>query len=113
MNSSSNASWAAVFTPPRPLTIAKGATHSLPIVSLDEFFQVHYWTKPGEYTLTAKFQTAMLPAPQGARIAPEHIVPFEQAADPTRNVRLGPPRKLTGFGEVTLISAPTVVIVTK
>jgi hypothetical protein len=59
------------FRVPKPIALAAGKTHEIPIASLTYGFrgvaQQAYWTEPGEYTLTASFQTAISPAPKGTK----------------------------------------------
>lgn len=70
---------------PRPVTLAPGKSVEVPIKSLSfgrkGAFRA-YWTKPGKYTLTARYKTAVSPVPKGA----------------TDNGK--------GFGDVTVTSAP-------
>lgn len=57
--------------PPRLVMLAPGESHLLPIPALaDEREGVHrrhYVTEPGEYVLTARYTTAVTPAPRGSR----------------------------------------------
>jgi hypothetical protein len=59
------------FRLPMATTLAAGKTHEIPITSLSYGFrgmaQQAYWTEPGEYTLTASFQTGISPAPKGTK----------------------------------------------
>ena len=59
------------FRVPKPITLAAGKAHEIPITNLTFGFrgvaQQAYWTEPGEYTLTASFQTAISPAPKGTK----------------------------------------------
>jgi hypothetical protein len=71
---------------PKIVTLAPGKSVQVPITSLAYGLRglTHgaYWTAPGEYRLTASYQTALKPAPEGARDAGD------------------------GFGAVTLTTAP-------
>jgi RNA polymerase sigma factor (sigma-70 family) len=79
---------------PPPIRLAPGKVFTRPIRSLNhghrdiEFRS--YWLAPGDYTLTARFHTAMLPAPAGAVLY---------------DGRLGEPQ-LRGFGVVTVTTPP-------
>jgi hypothetical protein len=74
------------FRVPKAMTLAPGKSHTIAIPKLQYGFRglanLSYWTAPGEYTLTASFQTAIAPAPPGVKPEPD------------------------GFGKVTLTSAP-------
>ncbi|MGE3806980.1 MAG: RNA polymerase sigma factor [Gemmataceae bacterium] len=101
----------AMFVPPRPLVIAAGKTFTQPVATFDTIDKIHYWTKPGDYKITLQMKTALLPAPKGAKPAPEYTVSGVGAIGaPNAEV---PPRKLAGFGLVTLTSSPALVTVTK
>jgi hypothetical protein len=73
----------------KTLTLAPGKSESVPINSLAfgmrNLTHAAYWTAPGEYTLSASYQTALAPAPNGAR-------------------DMG-----NGFGAVTLTTAPITI----
>jgi hypothetical protein len=61
-----------VSIPPKPVALAPGKTHTLPIKSLmtnriGREGTASYWTEPGDYTLTATYKTAVSPRPDGAR----------------------------------------------
>jgi hypothetical protein len=75
-----------IFIGPKPVTIAAGKTHSIPVTSLKYGFRgasmMSYWTEAGDYTLTASIKTGISPAPKDAK-----------------NVK-------DGFGEVTLTTEP-------
>jgi hypothetical protein len=63
--------------PPRTRALAPGQGYTLPITTLNygthgvATFQAYRacWTRPGDYTLTATFQTAVSPAPPGSKEA--------------------------------------------
>jgi hypothetical protein len=59
------------FRLPTAMNLEAGKTHEIPITSLNYGFrggsQQAYWTEPGEYTLTASFQTGISPAPKGTK----------------------------------------------
>jgi hypothetical protein len=59
---------------PMPMTLAPGKTFSVPIMSLAHGFrgisQRTYWTAPGDYKLTANFNTGISPAPLGTKPDP-------------------------------------------
>jgi hypothetical protein len=61
------------FRVPKAMTLAPGKTHTIPITSLTYGFRGNsnqaYWTEAGEYTLTAKFNTAISPAPKDSKEA--------------------------------------------
>jgi RNA polymerase sigma factor (sigma-70 family) len=74
---------------PEVVRLAFGKTYTLPIKNLFSANRnrpggIAYWTKPGEYTLTAIYQTAVSPAPKDAAARPG----------------------FDGFGQVTITSAP-------
>jgi hypothetical protein len=76
------------FRAPVPMTLAPGKTHTIAIKSLQYGFrgmaQQAYWTKPGEYTLGAAFQTGMSPPPAGAKEVNEGFAPVKISADPVK-----------------------------
>jgi hypothetical protein len=75
-----------IYMLPRSVTLAPGKTTTIPIKALQYGIRGMqyraYWTRPGEYTLTASYKTAIKPAPPGTR-------------DP-----------MSGMGSVTLTSNP-------
>jgi hypothetical protein len=75
-----------IFRGPMAETLAPGKKIAIPITKLNYGFrgaaQQAYWTAPGDYTLSASFKTALLPAPTGS----------EKGDD--------------GFGQVTITSEP-------
>jgi hypothetical protein len=76
---------------PRSVKLAPGKSHSMPIKSLQFGFRSiakrAYWTKAGEYKLTAGLVTAVSPAPKGIKANPD------------------------GFGKVTVTSSPLTLTV--
>jgi RNA polymerase sigma factor (sigma-70 family) len=75
------------FRGPQEVAIAPGKSQEVPVAALaygNRLSTLAYWTRPGEYTLTATYLTAVSPAPKGAR---------------TWNL-------FPGFGEVSATSAP-------
>jgi WD40 repeat protein len=51
---------------PKKITLTPGATHSIPIKSLDQGNDAQsYWLLPGEYTLHLRFNVHVTPAPEG------------------------------------------------
>jgi hypothetical protein len=60
-----------IFHVPVPMTLAPGKTFSVPITSLSHGFrgiaQRSYWTAPGEYKLSATFNTGLNPAPADSK----------------------------------------------
>jgi hypothetical protein len=76
----------ADFRIPKVMTLAPGKTYEIPIKTLQHGFRgiskTSYWTEPGDYTLIARYVTAISPAPKGTKEAEK------------------------GFGSVTLVSAP-------
>jgi hypothetical protein len=81
------------FRVPMPVVLVPGKTLTLPIDTLTFGFrgvaQQAYWAEPGEYTLTAAFNTAVNPAPKGSTDAGN------------------------GFGRVSVKSAPLTLKVEK
>jgi hypothetical protein len=75
----------------KTVTLAPGKSAQVPITSLAYGLRglthAAYWTAPGEYALAASYQTALKPAPEGARDAGD------------------------GFGAVTLTSTPVKIMV--
>jgi hypothetical protein len=75
-----------IYYPPKAVTLPPGKSYQIAIKRLQYGFRMAqmraYWTKPGEYTLTATFTTAIKPAPKGSD------------------------RQGNGFGLVTLTSNP-------
>jgi hypothetical protein len=61
------------FRLPKAVTIEPGKTHAIPIKGLAYGFRGQekqaFWTEAGEHTLAATFQTAVSPAPKGAKEA--------------------------------------------
>src|SRR5262249_40972519 len=59
---------------PKPITLAPGKVFTRPIRSLNHGHRDikfrSYWLGPGEYTLTARFVTSVLPAPAGTVVPP-------------------------------------------
>jgi hypothetical protein len=74
------------FRIPKVMSLASGKTYEIPIKSLQHGFRgiskSSYWTEPGDYSLTARYVTAISPAPKGTKEAEK------------------------GFGSVTLVAAP-------
>jgi hypothetical protein len=58
---------------PKPVTLAPGKTHTFGFKNLKHGMrgvaQEWFWTQPGEYTLTVRYNTAISPAPPGSRDA--------------------------------------------
>jgi hypothetical protein len=81
----------AILHGPKVKTLGPGKTYARPIKELKYGFRGEsdhaYWLKPGEYTLTVSFRTAVSPAPKKAK-------------------ETGRDFNLKGFGEVLLIAAP-------
>lgn len=61
----------SIFINPKPVTLAPGKTHSIPVTSLKSGFRggsiYSYWTSSGEYTLAAAYKTGITPAPEGSK----------------------------------------------
>jgi len=76
------------FRSPVPTTLAPGKTLSIPVKSLTYGFrgnaQQVYWTEPGEYTLTATFQTGINPAPDGLKANPDGFAPVGIVSEPVK-----------------------------
>ena len=74
------------FRVPKPMTLAAGKTHKVPVTRLRYghrgISEQAYWSEPGEYTLSATFNTGIKPAPKGVKAEDD------------------------GFGRVTLTSDP-------
>jgi hypothetical protein len=74
------------FRVPKSTTLAPGKSVEIPIKTLSYGMRGashrSYWIEPGEYTLTATYQTAVSPAPKGSADAEN------------------------GFGKVALTTAP-------
>ena len=62
-----------IFIGPKVLTLAAGKSHTIPIKALQYGFRGMknraYWTQAGTYTVTARFQTAINPAPKDSKDA--------------------------------------------
>jgi hypothetical protein len=75
-----------IFIMPKAVTVPPGKTVEIPIKALSYGMRGashrSYWTEPGDYTLTASYQTGVSPAPKGSTPAD------------------------MGFGKVTLTTAP-------
>jgi RNA polymerase sigma factor (sigma-70 family) len=60
-----------IFIPPNPVTLGPGKTHSIPLKNLNYGFRkvagMAYWTKPGDYELTAQFSTGVIPRPKDSK----------------------------------------------
>jgi RNA polymerase sigma factor (sigma-70 family) len=83
------------------VTLAPGKTHTLPITSLmtkrlGRDGTASYWLEPGDYTLTATYKTAVSPAPAGSKDGAELLM-----------------QGFPGFGQVTVITAPVKLKVTR
>jgi hypothetical protein len=76
------------FRGPKPITIAAGKTHEIPIASLTYGFrgvaQQAYWTEPGEYKLSASLQTAISPAPPGTKDNGQGFGPCTIKSEPVK-----------------------------
>jgi hypothetical protein len=63
----------ADFRGPNFTTLEPGKTHTIKLTNLRSGFRgastYHYWTEPGEYTLTAKLKTGVRPVPPGVQEA--------------------------------------------
>jgi hypothetical protein len=86
--------------PPREESIEPGNVFRLPLKSLavlDRYRagEASYWTKPGEYSLTVRYHTAISPAPKGVKPA-VWLGPIRVGDDPKA--------KSKGFGQVTFTS---------
>lgn len=59
------------FRMPKFMSLEPGKSHSFKLTKLVSGFRGastwHYWTEPGEYTLTARLRTAVRPVPPGAK----------------------------------------------
>jgi len=79
------------FRFPKPVEIAPGKTHAIPVKTLVSGFRgaskYSYWSEAGEYELVAKFKTGMSPAPKDAKDGGD------------------------GFGNVSVTSAPLKIVV--
>ncbi len=78
---------------PKPITLAPGKVFTRPIRSFDhghrDIYYRSYWLATGDYTLTARFVTSVLPPPEGAEVYDGRLEP-----------------QLKGFGAVTVTTPP-------
>jgi len=78
----------AIFIVPKAVDLAPGKSVSIPITKLQygrrNMEKMAYWTAPGEYKLTASYNTGLQPAPKDTR---ENM----------------------GFGQVTITSEPIII----
>jgi hypothetical protein len=69
------AAFTADFRGPKTMTLAPGKSYTVAVNSLQFGFrgasQAAYWLKPGEYTLSASYSTAISPAPKDSKEAGE------------------------------------------
>jgi RNA polymerase sigma factor (sigma-70 family) len=74
------------------VAIAPGKSHVLPLSNLSFGHRVTsdlaYWTKPGDYTLTATYHTAISPTPKGAQKAPSFLPDFGHVAATSAPIKL-------------------------
>jgi len=78
----------ANFVIPQAMTLAAGKTYKIPVTRLQYGFrgisQFAYWTEPGEYTLTASYNTAIKPAPEGTKAEPDGFAPVNLKSEPVK-----------------------------
>jgi hypothetical protein len=76
------------FRVPEAITLAPGKSLTIPIKSLmygaRGTSHQAYWTKPGEYTLGATYQTGISPPPAGAKEVEEGFARMKITADPVK-----------------------------
>jgi hypothetical protein len=76
------------FRVPEAVTLAPGKSLSVPIKSLTYGMRGNsnqaYWTKSGEYTLGATYQTGISPPPAGAKDVEEGFARLKVTADPVK-----------------------------
>jgi len=74
------------------VAIAPGKTHVLTLSNLSfgnrGTSDLAYWTKPGDYTLTATYHTAVSPMPKGAQKAPSFLPDFGHVAATSAPIKL-------------------------
>jgi len=76
------------FRVPKPLTLAAGKTYKIPVKKLlygaRGVSEQAYWTEPGEYTLSATFDTGIKPAPEGTKADEEGFARVKLTSDPVK-----------------------------
>jgi len=99
---------AAVFFPPRALKLAPGKGFEIPIKMLNDWNGKHFtWEKAGEYTVTASYKSALLPAPKDAKqVEGEFSENDGPAIGKPGDAAPEKKAKLKGFGRVTAVSNP-------
>ena len=74
------------------VAIAPGKSHVLTLSNLSFGFRgpshLAYWTKAGEYTLTATYHTMVSPMPQGALKAPSFLPDFGHVSATSATIKL-------------------------
>ena len=74
------------------VTIAPGKSHVLMLSDLSFGHRgtsdAAYWTKPGDYTLTATYHTMVSPMPQGALKAPSFLPDFGHVSATSATIKL-------------------------
>ena len=76
------------FRLPKPMTLAAGKTHKVPVTRLRYghrgISELAYWTEPGEYTLSATFNTGIKPAPKGTKAEDDGFARVKLTSDPIK-----------------------------
>jgi len=76
------------FRVPKPMTLAAGKTHKVPVTRLRYghrgISELAYWTEPGEYTLSATFNTGIKPAPKGTKAEDDGFARVKLVSDPIK-----------------------------
>src|SRR5262249_45105316 len=74
------------------VALAPGKSHVLTVSNLSFGHRgtsdLAYWTRPGDYTLTATYHTAVSPRPKGAREAPSFLPDFGHVAATSAPIKL-------------------------
>jgi RNA polymerase sigma factor (sigma-70 family) len=81
-----------IYLNPDVVAIAPGKSHVLPLSNFSfgrrGSSDLAYWTKPGEYTLTATYHTMVSPMPKGAKEAPSFHPGFGHVAATSAPIKL-------------------------
>ena len=91
------------------MKLAAGKSHTIPISALSYgargMGNYAYWTEPGEYTLTATFNTALKPAPKGSKEAEGG---FGEVAVPNQSGHVYLVTNRSGQHRLITVSRPTI-----
>jgi hypothetical protein len=87
-----NIPFTLIYRPSDVVAIAPGKSHVLTLTNLSFGFRgssdLAYWTKPGDYTLTATYHTMVSPMPKGAKEAPSFHPGFGRVAATSAPIKL-------------------------